>query len=467
VAARVSLPRLLLDAGLADVATLGLATSIAAEADVSLVHALCRWRLVSSSALCDIFVDVVNQSPLDLDGIGDFPVPAGLHRQLCARLRVLPVWLRGGVLGLGMTDPTDDGAVDQVVRACGCSVDRLLVNDDGLERALRRAFPATTTQPATPTMPAELPRTSSSTAVKGWSPPSKAWPIPAPALSSSTVTTTPTTTPTAVSKPLPPPPRSQPARPATNAPPAQVTTVGPLPRQDQQLNSMDVVLGEPSSLDLFGIAVDVGSALFMDPIDASAEGFAPISPLASQSESTPRSRTPGLPMPLAAVRVDEHTREVDLRDTAALFNHSNDQTHDNDLQIVQAVASDDRTIPDDNLLFLMRVLIIADGVAATALSTRLRPRIKQFAVVPMAQAVAALEQRRYDELIVVDPPDTVAGSQVLATIAARAKNGVVIFTGTADFGRLPGVRAAFELPPTSAAICERVVEVLSKRAHGE
>jgi hypothetical protein len=134
---------------------------------------------------------------------------------------------------------------------------------------------------------------------------------------------------------------------------------------------------------------------------------------------------------------------------------------------MMAMASDDRTIPDDGLMFLMRVLVVAQGEAADVISRHLRPRIKQLAVLPLDQALAAVEQRRYDEVVVVAPPNTVSGSQQLATLAARAKNGVVIFTDISDFARLPGVRRSRPLPASSNAVCEEVAEVLRKRAHGE
>jgi class 3 adenylate cyclase len=111
--------------------------------------------------------------------------------------------------------------------------------------------------------------------------------------------------------------------------------------------------------------------------------------------------------------------------------------------------------------------VVADGDAADIMTRRLRPRIKQLAVLPLDQALGAVEQRRYDEIVVVAPPNTVSGSQQLATLAARAKNGVVIFTDISDFARLPGVRQAVPLPTSSNAVCEQVAELLRKRAHGE
>ncbi|HEY1098607.1 MAG TPA: hypothetical protein VGF99_06750, partial [Myxococcota bacterium] len=232
--ARVLLPRLLIDAGLADIATLGLATSIAAEADVALVHALCRWRLVSSSALCATLANALRLPITAVDTVADTHLAAAaasstLSRPLCTRLRVLPLWTSGGVLGLGMTDPGDDGAVEQVVRACGLSVERLLVDDDALDRGLRRAFVDDATKtPPTSTTP----------------PPSFMAPPP--------TTMTPPTLPT-------PDPFGE----AINAPPAVLTTVEPLPGFASGFeHSLDVVHGEPSAFEPFD-----ESAEFVDPLD--------------------------------------------------------------------------------------------------------------------------------------------------------------------------------------------------------
>ncbi len=460
MAARVVLPRLLLDAGLADVSTLGMATSIAAEADVAIVHALCRWRLVAPRALCAAFAAALDMRVVELDDPAIAPVePPPLPRALCVRLRVLPVWRRGQVLGLGMSDPTDDDAVDQVVRACGLSIERLLVNDDALERAVRRRFPVE----------------------------------PRPISSSGTVTNTPTPTPTPKVPPqaavlpsilptvLPSSPSSSslPATPSqrferSSAPPPLMTMAGgPLPSL-----SMEVVLGEPSAFDVF-------AGPESSQQDTSLDSYVP---LATTSMSTERAAsvripfTPPTPPPGAAPTMvgppmgrpgilDEATREVDLRDTAALL-APNENTHtaaaaSPPLQMVMAVPSDDRTIPDDSLMFLMRVLVVAENDVAAVVTARLRPRIKQLAVMPLAQALAAVEQRRYDEIVVVAPPNTVSGSQQLATLAARAKNGVVIFTAISDFARLPGVRQSLPLPSSTHAVCDQVAELLRQRAHGE
>lgn len=449
MAARVVLPRLLLDAGLADVATLGLATSIAAEADVAMVHALCRWRLVAPRALCAAFAAALEMRTVELDDPAIAPVePPPLPRALCVRLRVLPVWRRGQVLGLGMSDPTDDDAVDQVVRASGLSVERLLVNDDALERAVRRRFPVE----------------------------------PRPISSSGTTTGTPSHTPTPTPRVPPQAPALPSLLPTSSSssslpglaraprpePPPALTTVGAVPSMSV---SMDVVLGEPSGFDVFGPGPETSQQ------DPSLDSYAPLAttPL-ERSPSvrvpfTPPTPPPGAPPPPRLPYLDEATREVDLRDTAALL-APNESTHtatdaSPPLQVVMAVPSDDRTVPDDSLMFLMRVLIVAENDAGAVLTARLRPRIKQLAVLPLSQALAAVEQRRYDEVVVVAPPNTVSGSQQLATLAARAKNGVVIFTTISDFGRLPGVRLSLPLPSSTHEVCDQVAELLRKRAHGE
>jgi hypothetical protein len=427
LAARVVLPRLLLDAGLADMATLGLATSIAAEADVAVVHALCRWRLVAPRALCAAFAAALELRVVELDDPALAPVePPPLPRALCVRLRVLPVWRRGQVLGLGMSDPTDDEAVDQVVRSCGVSVERLLVNDDALERALRRRFPVE----------------------------------PRPISSSGTVTSTPTPTPT---------PKSPHA---SQAP--MLTTVMPTvssPVSSSSMSAKTVVAGASVSIEAPG-----GPSVFgPGPVsqDPSLDSHVPVTTTPLPSERAPSMRVavskptppPGAG-PAPPARHDEAARPG--RGPAAPVPNEHppaDTTASPPLQMMP--ASDDRTIPDDSLMFLMRVLVVAEKDVATVITPLLRPRIKQLLVVPLAQALVALEQRRYDEVIVVAPPDTVSGSQQLATLATRAKKGVVIFTTIGDFARLPGVRQALPLPSSTHEVCHQVAELLRKRAHGE
>jgi hypothetical protein len=130
------------------------------------------------------------------------------------------------------------------------------------------------------------------------------------------------------------------------------------------------------------------------------------------------------------------------------------------------VVSDDKTIPNDNLLFVMRVLLIGEGQAVDGVASILRRRIRQFQLTPLAAAARELEQRRYDAVVVVDPPDSVSGAQQLALVASRARSGVVVISNTTDHARLPGVRTVQTRPP-DGDLPDVVVDLLQRRARGE
>jgi hypothetical protein len=135
---RVVLPKLLMEHGLADMQTLGMATGIAAEGDVSLAHAIIRWRLVPAAGLCAALAKALDMEPAHPSA--DRAVAQLVRRAQCARLRVLPIWQRAGVLGLAMTDPTDDAAAAAIAQHTAFKIERVLIDDDELERAIRRAF---------------------------------------------------------------------------------------------------------------------------------------------------------------------------------------------------------------------------------------------------------------------------------------------------------------------------------------
>lgn len=136
-------------------ALLGMATRIAAEGDVSLVHALVRWRLVQAGELARALADGTGLAVKRIDQVqGPLLIP--LPRVTCARLRIIPVWRRSDVVGLGMADPTDDGAAIEVARTFGVQVERLLIDDDDLDLALRRVFGWAGAPSISPTAPPSL-----------------------------------------------------------------------------------------------------------------------------------------------------------------------------------------------------------------------------------------------------------------------------------------------------------------------
>lgn len=411
---RVVLPRLLLDANLADMSTLGMAAGIAAEGDVSLVHALVRWRLVPAAALCRALAGALGLTPTSLAAHGPgLPVP--MRRAVCARLRVLPVWQRAGVLGLAMSDPTDDGAVAEITSQTGLSIERLLVDDDDLERCLRRCFASDGEALAPATAP--------------------------------------------------------PAR----APQAMSVVLGEPSVIDQQIpdaasmmfvDAVSVPMGSPSELGEFeGQASGVFTNDTID-IPMHRPRVAPTVP--PLSPPRPRSGAP-IPALSAMPHLDDPTREVDMRDAAALLADAT-IVGGNAVAVAAAVVpaqpSDDRTVPSDDVLSLMRVLVIADDLAGPTVRQSLAGRLKHLEVVALHVAGSAMDKSRYDEVVIVDPPGSVMGSQLVAGIAARAKRGVVILTNTADLGRLPGVRETIAFGGDGAAVGDLLLGVLSRRAHG-
>jgi hypothetical protein len=428
---RVVLPRLLLDANLADISSLGMAAGIAAEGDVSLVHALVRWRLVPAAALCKALAGALALAPVSLADLGP-GLPLPMRRAVCARLRVLPVWRRAGVLGLAMSDPTDDGAVAELTNQTGLSVERLLVDDDDLERCLRRCF------------------ASDGEAL-------------------------------AAVKSSPPQPPRQPPHPGPDQTVPMAAARAP--------QAMRVVLGEPSVIDQQ--IPDAASMMFVDAVSISM-GSSPseIGEFEGQTSgvftsdtidipmhrprvaptvpplSPQRSRT-GSPVPAlsAMPHLDDLTREVDMRDAAALLADAT-IVGGNAAAVVPAQASDDRTVPSDDVLSLMRVLVVADDVAGPTIRQSLAGRLKHLEVVPLHVAGSAMDKSRYDEVVIVDPPSSVMGSQLVAGIAARAKRGVVVLTNTADIGRLPGVRETVAFGGDGVAVGDLLLGVLSRRAHG-
>jgi len=430
VSPRIVLPRLLLDANLADISTLGMAAGIAAEGDVSLVHALVRWRLVPAAALCRALAGALGLTPasLALHGPG-LPVP--MRRAVCARLRVLPVWQRAGVLGLAMSDPTDDGAVADITSQTGLPIERLLVDDDDLERCLRRCFASDGEALAPATSPA--PHHPGTAAGSG-------------------------------------------SEPTVRAPQAMSVVLGEPSVIDQQIpdaasmmfvDAVSVPMGSPSEIGEF--EGQTSGVFTNDTIDIPMHRprIAPIVP----PLSPPRPRN-GAPVPALSTmpHLDDPTREVDMRDAAALLADATivggNAAAAAAASVSVAQASDDRTVPSDDVLSLMRVLVVADDLAGGTIRQSLAGRLKLLEVLALHLAGTAMDKGRYDEVVIVDPPGSVMGSQLVAGIAARAKRGVVVVTNTADLGRLPGVRETIPFGGDGAAVGDLLLGILSRRAHG-
>jgi hypothetical protein len=151
--ARVPFATILLDAGVADATTLGRASSIAVAGDVPVVFALTRWRLVDCTLVAHALSRALGCPIVPLDALAHGP-SLPVARAACVKMRVLPLWRRDGVVGLAMSDPTDDTSVEALATAYQVRVERLLVNDDDLERAFAALASRTDTPAALPFGPA-------------------------------------------------------------------------------------------------------------------------------------------------------------------------------------------------------------------------------------------------------------------------------------------------------------------------
>jgi hypothetical protein len=414
-----SLARVLVAARVADNATLGQASAIAAEGGVPLVFALVRWRLVEAGALASALARALHIDVTALDQAPS-PPPVGLVRSVCARLRILALGRRGDVVVLGMSDPTDDDTAGQVAAAFGVTVERRLVDDDELERALRQVYPrGDELLPAAPpiqALRAQLPVAPSSPGFRSLMalPDVGSGSGSSSSVSSSTPSLPPAPSPSAASPAArlpsgssevrtivtPPPTRApSPAGPAVASPPlSPPTVVGALSGVDDSASSFAV-----SVID--AVAADLPSDVFAD------------APLPSVTAPT------GGP---TGMLFTERASERSLGTRPVGWDAPN--------------ASQDVTIPAD-VLSVLKLLVVADPVVGRSVEARLRPVLRELAVVHrLEDAQHVLATRTFNEVAIVDPADTVAASQALAVLAARQKRGVLVVSQRNDFARLPGVR---------------------------
>lgn len=478
----VSLARVLLDSGLLDVAWLGKATAIASEADVPVCHALTRWKLLEARALAKALSQATGLPVVDVDGEAGGqrgPPCAPMQRAACQRLRVLPLAVAGGTLTLGMTDPTDDDAVRQVEAALQLRVHRVLVDDDALERALRRMFPkpadeiraapwgmplVTSSEP-----PSSLSRTPSGAFGKVVASPASPASSPAPSQASARVPSG------SLGKPPSPPPTPTPSL-AVAAPPAQNT----------QLVGVPVVVGEASG--------DGRSALpSLQAESRSGAGGPPVSgpsgPEMFLFTPTETPTPPLYPTTSSPARAASGAAASGFEESSGVFTSNTIENGVLPMVTLEATGpvprfdgrgrgastvvagaallmTDEAPTLQNDLLGMMRLLIaIDDKAAGDALVGSFGMRVKDLCVVPLQRATDELGKRRFDVVVVVEPKNTIASSQQVAALAARAKGGVTVVTSVADFARLPGVKGIVD-PPPKGGLPAVIEKVLAARAHG-
>lgn len=452
----LSLGRILLESGLLDVAWLGRATAIASEANVPLVHALTRWKLVDSRALAQTLARAAGLSVLDLDGVGPGPAAALLQRGACHRLRVLPLLAGDGALTLAMSDPTDDEIVAQVGAALQLRVARVLVDDDALERALRRFYPRADDAIAALPMLAPLP----------------------------TAPSTPTSTPT--------PAAAVPAPASTSKPPAARGPWAPfVTRGEPDAQDMAVVLAEPTSVESAHLpreasrllATPLAGPVTLPPLSSrfsqEQEPFAESSGVFSsntvESGTLPARFDPTVDIPrpqqlLLATAVGGNvpllTESVrgDVVPTASASRNTSSASLP---AATESSASEDTTTVQADFFALMRVLVAVDGDdSATAVGDAFRPRVRELRVVTLKRAPDELAQHRFDIVLLVVPRDSLAASQQVSSCATRAKRGVIVMSPVADFARLPGVLRVVPPVADAPALVAALEQLLTEASRG-
>ncbi len=77
----------------------------------------------------------------DLDALAvDLDAVRSVSEKLLAKHRVLPLFRRGKRLFVGVADPTNQHAIDEIKFQCGMSVEAIVVEDDKLQKLLDKAI---------------------------------------------------------------------------------------------------------------------------------------------------------------------------------------------------------------------------------------------------------------------------------------------------------------------------------------
>ncbi|MBM4280976.1 MAG: hypothetical protein FJ137_09510 [Deltaproteobacteria bacterium] len=392
---RPAFAALLLGAGVVDPATLGRASAIAVSGDVPVVFALTRWRLVDPAMIAGALSIALGMQVFALDSLGPAlgQAPAlPVARAACMRMRVLPVWRQGSVVALAMSDPTDDVSVAALAHAHQVAIERLLVNDDDLERVFQ--------------LLALRGNAGLSGLGAGPAPTMGAWPgHPGPA----------GIAPQAATQHMaawPGGPASFSNPPVLAAPSAGAPAVAAPPAHTGARAGMTPTMPAAPSTHVGLLSLVEGVA---------ADGSVEAAGFADGPAKAGRGAT-RLVLELAGATLESVADEDDPRPHAG------------------GVPGNEATLAED-VLSTLSVLVVASAKNAAVVRAGLLPRLRELVTVTrFSEAEALSAERAFHQVVVVEPPEGAARSKPFAALAAQARRSVLVVGGSPVVGRLAHVR---------------------------
>ncbi|MDD0999775.1 type IV-A pilus assembly ATPase PilB [Pseudomonas sp. TNT2022 ID1044] len=108
---------------------------------MSLVSYLVQNKLVKSHQVAEIASEHFGMALLDLHALDKDLQPKGLvSEKLVRQHHALPLWRRGNKLFVGVSDPTNHQAINDIQFSTGLTTEAILVEDDKLSDAIERFF---------------------------------------------------------------------------------------------------------------------------------------------------------------------------------------------------------------------------------------------------------------------------------------------------------------------------------------
>lgn len=137
----VGLARQIVDAGLADHSKVAKAVTDAKLAGQPVVAWLVQHKLVKARKVMELASEQFGLPTFDLNSLNEKLLNKELLSEKIARKhRVLPLAKRGHLLYVGLADPGDQAALNEIKFTTGLAVEAVLVEQDKLDRALDKLY---------------------------------------------------------------------------------------------------------------------------------------------------------------------------------------------------------------------------------------------------------------------------------------------------------------------------------------